>query len=304
MFGVLCLALCALAEPICEIPRGEKPEQLSGISRIADGRYICVEDVGGMLYEAAVVFTNGGKAVSFAATRSLKLEGRRDLEGCAYDPLTGWAWAVDENDASVRAFDLGTGKQVALAPVPEVFRKAIYNSSLESLTISPDGLKMYTANEDTLTCDGKPSSREEGGFVRIQEFTRPDGKTPWTASRQFRYRTDPVDGKPYKGIALSGIADLCSLGNGNLLVLEREMSQKNPLFPTFRGRLYAVSTEDGGEVLTKRKLWDENTLFTNYEGICPGPCLADGTQTLVLVSDGGFRAEKALKVLGLPPSKQ
>ena len=304
MVAVLCLALFARAEPISDIPRGEKPEQLSGISRISDDRYLCVEDVGGMLYEATVAFTNGGKAVSFSATRSLKLEGRRDLEGCAYDPLTGWAWAVDEDDASVRAFDLGTGKQVALAPVPEVFRKAIYNSSLESLTISSDGLKMYTANEDTLVCDGKPANREQGGLVRIQEFTRPDGKSPWTASRQFRYRTDPVGGDPYKGIAISGVADLCSVGNGELIVLEREMSQKNPFFPTFRGRLYSVSTEGGGEELVKRRLWDANTVFANYEGVCLGPTLTDGRMTLLLISDGGHRAEKRMKVLALSPHKQ
>ena len=53
----------------------------------------------------------------------------------------------------------------------------------------------------------------------------------------------------------------------------------------------------------KRLVWEENTMFANYEGICLGPELKNGTKTLVLVSDGGGSADESLLVLALPGGK-
>ena len=289
------------AETVCEFSRDERPEGFSGISRIEGNRYFCVDDRGGLLHEVEIVLDENGDDGACRVIRSIPLEGRRDLEGCAVDPLDGRVWVSDEWDTSIRQFDPRTGRQTGQVSVPAVYRENVVgNRSLEGLAISPDGLRMYVANEDTLKCDGSLSGPGRGGLVRIQEFVRKGGGEPWSPSRQFLYATEKVEGSAYSGVAISGVSALCALGDGTLLVLEREMSQKNPLFPTFMARLFSVSLDAAsGERLPKRAVWCENTMFSNYEGICFGPDLKNGARSLVLVSDGGGEAEERIQVLSL-----
>ena len=293
-----------VAEDLCEFSRDEEPEGLSGVTRIGDNRYFSVDDRGGMLHELEIVLNDAGDDGTCTVKRSVRLEGRTDLEGCAYDPLNGWIWVSDEHDTTITAFDPETGKEVARVDVPEVYRKNVRpNRSFEGLTISPDGFRMYVVNEDTLKCDGRTADEQSGGIVRVQEFVRTGKGAKWLPTRQFRYRTDAVEGSKYEGMALSGVAGLCALGDGALLLLEREMSQKNPLFPSCRARLYEIDLDTVALEPEKRLVWDEDTMFANYEGICLGPELKDGARSLVLVSDGGGSAEEKVLVLALRGGK-
>ena len=292
------------AEDLCEFSRDEEPEGLSGITRIGGNRYFSVDDRGGMLHELEIVLNDAGDDGACTVKRSVRLEGRTDLEGCAYDPLNGWIWVSDEHDTTIAAFDPETGKEVARVDVPEVYRKNVRsNRSLEGLTISPDGYRMFVANEDTLKCDGPVADSENGGVVRIQELVRAGKGAPWIPTRQFRYRTERIDGTGFDGKSISGVAGLCAPGDGTLLVLEREMSQKNPLFPSFHARLYEIDLDTDAIEPLKRLVWDENTMFANYEGICLGPTLKDGAKSLVLVSDGGGGADQNILVLALRGGK-
>ena len=289
------------AETACEFAREEEgPEGLSALSRIEGNRYYSVDDRGGMLYELEIAWDDRSECGTCKVVRGVRLEGRTDLEGCAYDPLDGRVWVSDEADSSVRQYDPATGRQTAQVEVPEVFRKNIVsNRSFEGLAVSPDGLRLYVANEDTLRCDGPVADNRHGGLVRIQEFVREGAGRPWTPTRQLFYPTDAIEGGQYRGLAVSGVAALCVTDDGALLVLEREMSCKNPLFPSFRARLYEVSPADAGRPVGKRLVWEENTMFSNYEGLSLGPVRKDGTRTAVLISDGGGEAEKNVLVLSL-----
>ncbi|MBO7683532.1 MAG: esterase-like activity of phytase family protein, partial [Kiritimatiellae bacterium] len=290
----------AVARGLCEFSREGGPAGLSDITRIGGNRYYCVNDRGGLLHEVEIRLADDGSSGSFAVLRSVRLDSRVDLEGCAYDPLTRWVWVSDEHDTSIRAYSPASGAMVAKAAVPDVYVKnARKNRSLEALAISPDGLRMYAANEDTLECDGAAASRGDGGVVRIQEFVRGDAADIWRPSRQLRYATDPVSGADFRGASVSGVSAMCVLDDGRLLVLEREMSRKRVLLPTLRGRLYEVDLKVPSKTAAKRLLWDENTMFSNYEGICQGPDLPDGRRTLVLVSDGGGDADENVMVLSL-----
>ena len=288
------------AETVCEFARDERPEGLSALSRIEGNCYYSVDDRGGMLHELEVVFDEKAQDGTCKVVRSVRLEGRHDLEGCAYDPLERRVWVSDEADSSIRQFDPQTGRETARIAVPEVFLKNVVgNRSFEGLAMSPDGLRLYAANEDTLRCDGAVADNLRGGLVRIQEFAREGGGRPWTPTRQFFYPTDKVDGGDYRDLSLSGVAALCVAENGGLLVLEREMSCKNPLFPSFRARLYEVSPDADGKPVAKRLVWEEDTMFSNYEGMSLGPKLKDGSRAVVLVSDGGGEAEENVLVLSL-----
>jgi len=288
------------AEDVCELMRPEKPEGLSGIAYVEGNRYYCVDDRGGLLHEIDFRLADDETDGTFKVVRSMKLAGRKDLEDCAVDPLDGSVWVTDESDHSIRQYDQIFGRELAKVAVPAVFLKnMVPNRSFEALAISPDGLRMYVANEDTLRCDGNVADKDQGGLVRIQEFARTGADIPWTPTRQFFYPTEKVEGEPYKGISMSGVSALCAPGDGTLLVLEREMSRKNPLFPSFHARLFEIDLSDAGNPVTKRIVWDEDTMFANYEGLTLGPKLRDGSRSLVLVSDGGGEAEERVLVLSL-----
>lgn len=288
------------AETVCEFARDEQPEGLSALSRIEGNRYYSVDDRGGMLHELEIVFDEKAQDGTCRVIRSQRLEGRRDLEGCAYDPLDGRVWVSDEADSSIRQFDPKTGRETARVAVPEIIlQNVLPNRSFEGLAISPDGLRLYAANEDTLRCDGAVADNQSGGLVRIQEFAREGAGRPWTPTRQLFYPTDTIEGEKYRNMSVSGVAALCVAEDGGILVLEREMSCKNPLFPSFRARLYEVSPDAVGKPVAKRLVWEEDTTFSNYEGMCLGPKLKDGSRMVVLVSDGGGEAEENVLVLSL-----
>ncbi|MBQ0032022.1 MAG: esterase-like activity of phytase family protein, partial [bacterium] len=176
LLGALALAGCSTVsvehldvesprtvEDVCEFDRDPDPEGLSGIAHIGGNRYFSVDDRGGLLHELEIVQDEEGDVKSCKVVRSVRLEGRIDLEGCASDPLDGLVWVSDEHDTTIRQFDPETGRETARAAVPEVFGKNIRgNRSFEGLTISPDGFRMYVANEDTLACDGKPADDLRG----------------------------------------------------------------------------------------------------------------------------------------------
>ena len=290
MIAVFAVAAAMSVSDVCESARPEGgPEGLSAVSRIAGDRYYCVDDRGGWLHEVNITIGNG--AVSFRTNRAVRLKGRIDLEGCAYDPLTRNVWVSDESDTSVRAFDSSTGQEVAALDIPDVYRRNVRkHRSLESLAISRDGLRLYTANEENLKCDAT-------NVVRIQEFTRKGAGDTFRPSRQFIYKVDPPAGRPFGKYTFSGVSSLVAMDDGSLLVLEREFSVK--ILPSFRIRIYRMNPGTDGKTL----LWEESSTFCNYEGMCLGPVLGDGRQSLVLVSDGGVGALESVRVLSLSPGR-
>jgi hypothetical protein len=173
-----------------------------------------------------------------------------------------------------------------IAPVlPAVYQQARFNKGMEALTRNPDNGHLWTANEDTLTPDGALSSHKGGGLVRLQEFDERGRPL-----RQFAWRTESpiVQGG-------TGVTGLCALPGGELIVMERIIAgawlELRLFLAGFEGatdtsRIPALS----GVNLTpvqKTLLYQRITGFTNYEGICAGPLLTDGSRSLLLVADNG-----------------
>ena len=256
-----------------------------------------------------------------------------DHEGIAWDSRAGVVWMSDEYDASIRAFDPVSGKRRAEVKIPAVQDAFRYNRSLESLAISPDGMEMWSCNEEALdvddarhgrngvkspkprpdTCgkDGPRSSQDKGSRVRLMRFSRDSADSAWRPNGEWMYETDPIGGMNFLGKSRSGVADVAVLSDGTLLVLEREFSVKSGRFmPSFRCRIYVadVSCADDvtgnvalkdfpGRSVAKTLLWSGDTAFANYEGICEGPRLVDGTRTLVLISDADAGAAARVMTL-------
>ena len=282
---VLALAVSLVAQ----FDREEPGTEYSGISWVpGTDRYWVVDDGEDCAVELKMAF-GGTAAPTCAVVRTVALEGRKDAEGCAYDPLTGDLWVSDEKDSSVRAFDLSTGREKAKVELPAIYAKCRRNRSLEGLSISPDGLEMWVSNEEAMKGDD--------GFVRITCLKRTDGKSAWKTEKTVRYKPDPVVGVKFLGkYAYSGVSGLVALGKGRLLVLERECSVKEGgFFPSCRARLYEL----GGDTGSKTLVWEANTELANYEGICLGPELKKGCRSLVLVSDAGNSADEKIAVLAV-----
>jgi len=226
-----------------------------------------------------------------------------DAEGIALDPRTGALWISDEASPTIAEYGLGGVATGRTAPVPAVQRSYKRgNRSLEALTVSPDGLTMWTANEQALTCDGESSDGNTtvSTVVRLTRFTRATAQADWEAAGEWAYACDPCAGSDY---AQSGLSGLCALPDGSLLALEREVSittwGRCRIYRVTTGALAAATEVSGIAALTEATydavakgdcLVEIRGVILNiivYEGIALGPILSDGSRAVYLVSDGG-----------------
>ena len=261
-----------------------------------------------------------------------------DSEGIVYDSASGKLWISDEYGPTITEFGLDGVASGRTAPIPDIIRaKVREGTSLESLALSPDGLTMWTANEEALSCDGERSSKTVQTVVRLTKFIRATAEGNWVAAGQWAYACDTCMSSLVTEYQQCGVSGLCALPDGSLLVLEREVSTTT----LGRCRIYRVTPlalEKATEVSAITSLADTpcsavmkgdalveitgtaKSLTSYdiivYEGITLGPRLNDGSYSVYLVSDGGNSVEKtklgmtltattvnricALKLSGLP----
>ena len=311
-------------------PGQEGPPGLSGLTRVGGDTYFSVCDKGGTLHQMTIrVDRTSGAVTDCVFGLSVRLEGtgKLDFESVAWDDANRWVWVGDELDCSIRAFLPATGKRVKDLDVPAVYDAFRYNRSFEALSIRANGLEMWTCNESALcradavnkngppVDDGPRTTRDHGSVVRIQKFVRATPQADWRPAGQWAYATDPIGGKNFAGKARNGVAEMCCLDDGTVLVLEREMSVKgggiSPM-PSFRCRIYQVDFAGATEVsgiaslngakyrpVSKTAVFDQNTGFAMYEGLCLGPRLSDGSRSMIMISDGDAGAVARLCSLKL-----
>ena len=293
-----------------EIRKSEFPKFLSGITYAGDSLYYSVADREGKMYPLTIKLNYSGAPTKPHFKESVTLEGARDLEAVAWDPLRKTVWAADEADASIREFDPATGRRIGDLALPGVFRKFRPNLAFEALTISPDGLELWAANEEALSCDGATANSEGGSLVRLCRFRRATANDPWKLDGMWAYTTDPTDGHAYKGLLASGVSGLMVAPDGALFALEREFSQT--LLPAFRARIYRLDVSNAAKVsetpfcekkpehtVNKELVFGKATGIAMYEGCCFGPKLKDG-RLVVLCSDGDDRVAHAFLYLSAP----
>ncbi len=301
--------------------RPSVPKSLSGITYVGGNRFWAVADdstgAEGGLYECTIALgPEGTNVASFSicsTNERVRLGSASDLEGCAYDPATGNVWASDEGGRNVRAYDPATGAQVGGVHIPYILTTHPGNFGFEALSMRGDGLALWTANEEALECDGPRSSQETGTTVRLAKFSRRSVRDVFSLEAMYAYTTDPwKNAHDYKGYSRCGVAGLCALPDGSLLVLERELNFSNTsgmlalALGNYLGwKLFRVARpEDATDVkdypsLSDGTPWtgaekellasDGGLLFAtgNFEGVCLGPRLADGSLSVLLISDSG-----------------
>lgn len=291
--------------PIGEFVRPRVPEELSGITYVDGDSYYAVSDDGSGIWPMQIGLDRAtGVITNCVMGRNVRVG--KDNEGIAWNPQNRTVFVTDEAAQTIHEIDPASGKSVAEVRLPEHQRKRRNNRGLESLTLSPGGEFLWTANEEALAGDGDRSSEQKGTVVRLTRFRR-QGDTTWTHDGEWAYLTDAIGGGNTRRMR-SGVSDLCVLEDGTLLVLEREQSRKG-VDPSYRARLYAVrpareESIDMARPIAKKLLFGADTGTANYEGVCLGPVLGNGDRTLVMVSDGGDADDERLYVLRMKEGRE
>lgn len=207
------------------------------------------------------------------------------------------------------------GRFVREVPLPERFRDARHNKSLESLTLTPSGRYLFTTTEVALPRDGDIATLEAGTRVRIVRIDRETGKID-----EYAYATDP---SPYLH-GDWGVADLAALSDNELLVLERGWAASrgntarvhhvtiddhsttcggvdalSAATPALTKKLYVDLGHLVAKGLPRPKQPQANALMDNYEGISIGPRLEDGRSSLIIISDDNGHSNQVARILVL-----
>lgn len=273
--------------------------QYSGITYLGEELYAVVDDKlpgGGIVYMHIPVRDYGRVRMGVPeATSSGSVKGR-DNEGIAFVPATQRLWVSSEADQRIREYSLDgveTGRELR---IPAAFGTGgiTPNMGFEALTFDPATALFWTVSEGPL----------KGESVhRLQSFTF-DGNPRW----QYLYEMDaPTQSRSGATSYVFGIPALAALDDGRLLVLEREVyvpggGVLDKAFRSFtRMKLYVVNPVGApdGTLLEKQPFaaWTTSALnLANFEGMCLGPTLSDGSRCLLLIADsqggsGGLTSE-------------
>ena len=273
---------------------GGVPADISGLAKDVDGTYWAVCDSRGELCHLDIrVDPVDGAVAGCRLLEILRVPGGDDMEGLADDPLRGTLWISDEAGPRIFEYDPRARRLGDELPLPASLRRSKRNRSLESVEITPDGLHLWTCNE----------SPRPDGLLRIVHFSRDAAAADWKVADEWLYRPEAATHRKGR----NGVASICALPDGALLVLEREKAPGDA--PRFTARLYEIdfaratdasgrSDSDAGcAPVAKRKVFERRDSRSMYEGVCLGPVLADGSQTLLLVSDGDGGAAETVMTL-------
>lgn len=280
----------------------------SGITRLGGNEYAVVNDkspTDGFHVFAIDIDSITGE-IRDVQNKGFRSSGKagRDGEGIAYLPFTQTILISGEADGRILEYDLEGHPTAREASIPEIFSGMRGNLGFEALTYSAATRRVWTCNEATLQADGEVATSINGvaNVVRLlcfDECLQPLG--------QYAYRQDaPVASSP-AGFYAMGVPELTAMDDGSLLVLEREFyAPPSKLGAFVNCKLYQAwpSVEiDGRHPIDEETIFAEKNLvyewktrlgifnheIANYEGMCLGPVLRDGSRTLILVSDSQER---------------
>ena len=286
--------------------------EYSGITYISGNQYAVVHDKlngGGLTLFDIPLYPDGSVgriSKSVPAGTSGSTISSRDNEGVAY--VNGKLFISAEADQSIREYTL-QGKETGRAlDVPSDLKsdKIQGNAGFEALTYNAKTERFWTVTEKPLLADEETFL----GLLRLQSF----GKNLKPAGRALYLMDNPNKSEDEVRLAYAyvhGVPALAALDDGRLIVLEREVyvPNGNVLIKALGARtwtkLYLVDpVNDKSGILRKSLLTSFITSslnLANFEGMCLGPTLEDGSQVLILIADSqngsGGLTKEYIKVL-------
>ena len=206
------------------------------------------------------------------------------------------------------------------------------NYNFESLAFDSVRQYLWTIPESTLRKDGQPATPQNGlaNQLRLMRFDwgkmkvnrNKEAYSEQVSSKKdsrymmtYAYQMDQPSTHKKADIYVMGVSELCALPDGQLLVLEREAFIPKIKIGAFcKCKLYQINPLNSEEFSMKEKFSSDTPFlkkrllaewktglslskrsFANYEGMCLGPKLEDGSQVAILLSDSQDQYAGVLK---------
>lgn len=279
-------------------PETVPPGNYSGITWLGDNEYAVVSDkanADGFFIFHINIDPDAG-VISHAYSNEFRSADRpnRDMEGIAYVARDSAIFISGEADNRIMEYKLKSGERMGRElAMPDSLRMSAPNYGYEALTYNAATGKFWAVSESTLPIDGKPAApgNKVENRLRLLCF---DSSLKFVAQYPYRMDMPALKSTTAENYAL-GVSALCALDDGRLLVLEREFYAPKLKMGSFVNcKIYVVDPDDDSYTVSlhKKLLTEFKTRFTgiakdiaNYEGMCLGPKLSDGSQVIVLISD-------------------
>lgn len=206
------------------------------------------------------------------------------------------------------------------------------NYNFESLAFDSVHQYLWTIPESTLRKDGQPATPQNGltnqlrlmrlDWGKMKENPNKEAYNEQVSSKKdsrymttYAYQMDQPSTYKKADIYVMGVSELCALPDGQLLVLEREAFIPKIKIGAFcKCKLYLINPLNSEEFSMKEKFSSDTPFlkkrlltewktglslskrsFANYEGMCLGPMLEDGSQVVILLSDSQDQYAGVLK---------
>lgn len=206
------------------------------------------------------------------------------------------------------------------------------NYNFESLAFDSVRQYLWTIPESTLRKDGQPATPQNGlanqlrlmrlDWGKMKENRNKEKYSEQVSSKKdsrymttYAYQMDQPSTHKNADIYVMGVSELCALPDGQLLVLEREAFIPKIKIGAFcKCKLYLINPLNSEEFSMKEKFSSDTPFlkkrlltewktglslskrsFANYEGMCLGPKLEDGSQVIILLSDSQDQYAGVLK---------
>ncbi|MBR1917038.1 MAG: esterase-like activity of phytase family protein [Bacteroidaceae bacterium] len=280
------------------------PANYSGITPLGSNRYAVVDDkstTDGFHIFTIDIHPRNGKVLRVSSTPLLgnpNTNARADCEDIIYYSPRNTLFIAQERTGIVAEYHLDgrpTGRQLSLPPYFSLDSMQ-HNGAFEALAYCNSTCTFYLTTEQPLKGDS---------IHRIVVFD-----STLQVCKTLNYSMDAPKFKQDTKYYAHGIAAMTVKPDGKLLVMERELS----IPPRYVGgkcriKVYEIplhspskiegvdATQTGAyDSPSKRLLFSFTTHisrlnYANYEGMCLGPTLDDGRQTLIIINDsqGGVR---------------
>ena len=206
------------------------------------------------------------------------------------------------------------------------------NYNFESLAFDSVHQYLWTIPESTLRKDGQPATPQNGlanqlrlmrlNWGKMKEDSNKEEYSEQVSSKKdsrymmtYAYQMNQPSTHKKADIYVMGVSELCVLPDGQLLVLEREAFIPKIKIGAFcKCKLYLINPLNSEEFSMKEKFSSDTPFlkkrlltewktglslskrsFANYEGMCLGPKLEDGSQVIILLSDSQDQYAGVLK---------
>lgn len=292
------------------------PGNYSGITHISGNKYAVVSDKSP--YDGFYIFSIDIDSITGELV-DVRKDGffsdslrNGDCEGIAYCNYLSTLFICRETDSAILEYSLNgklTGRELN---VPKLYKRGMGNYGFESLAYDDYSQLFWTINESTMNSDGEQATSLNDIANKLRLLSFDSNLQPKT---QYAYLMDSPVSHSKSSIFAMGVSELAAAGNGHLIVLEREFYVPKmkigayvvcKLYEIIPNEDYAMkvgeSINDNTKFIPKHlicsfitKLKPFRSSLANYEGMCLGPTLVDGSRTIILISDSQNQYAGVLK---------